>query len=162
MFGTDSFDLGEVTPEVLTMFAKPGVRVVGVPGAGGVATAADLARYYQALMANPDGMWDPEALRLATQEILVNLPDPMLGFAANRSAGLIIAGHDGNNTLRGFGAGCSPRTFGHNGAGGQISWADPDTGLSMGFVTSGIDANNLREARRTISIASKVADSVSG
>ena len=65
-------------------------------------------------------------------------------------------------TLRGFGAGCSPRTFGHNGAGGQISWADPDTGLSMGFVTSGIDANFLREARRTISIASKVADSVSG
>lgn len=162
VFGTDSFDLGEVTPEVLTMFAKPGVRAVGVPGAGGVATAADLARYYQALMANPDGMWDPEALRLATQEILVNLPDPMLGFAANRSAGLIIAGDDANFTLRGFGAGCSPRTFGHNGAGGQISWADPDTGLSMGFVTSGIDANFLREARRTISIASKVADSVSG
>ena len=162
VFGTDSFDLGEVTPEVLTMFGDPAVRAVGVPGGGGVATAADLARYYQALLANPDGMWDPEALRLATREILVTLPDPMLGFAANRSAGLIIAGDDTNVTLRGFGAGCSPRTFGHNGAGGQIAWADPETGLSMGFVTSGIDANFLREARRTMSIASKVAASVAG
>lgn len=162
VFGTDSFDLGEVTPEVLTMFAHPSVRAVGVPGGGGVATATDLARYYQALLSNPGAMWDPDVLRLATREILVTLPDPMLGFAANRSAGLIIAGDDGNNTLRGFGASCSPATFGHNGAGGQIAWADPDTGLSMGFVSSGIDANFLREARRTLSIASKVAASVSG
>ena len=31
----------------------------------------------------------------------------------------------------------SPRTFGHNGAGGQIAWADPATGLSFCYFTNG-------------------------
>ena len=33
----------------------PGVRAVGQPGGGAVGRAADLAMYYQALLANPDG-----------------------------------------------------------------------------------------------------------
>ncbi|MEZ5382984.1 MAG: serine hydrolase domain-containing protein [Microthrixaceae bacterium] len=159
-FGLDEFDLGEVTPAALTMFADPAVRAVGVPGGGGVATAADLARYYQALLANTSQLWHPDALALATSRVLVNLPDPLFAVPASRSAGLVIAGDDGNHTLRGFGAGCSPRSFGHNGAAGQIAWADPDTGLSVGFVTSGIDQNFIRQARRTLSIGSKVAAGV--
>jgi CubicO group peptidase (beta-lactamase class C family) len=48
-----------------------------------------------------------------------------------------------------------PRTFGHNGAAGQIAWADPDTGLSFGFTTAGVDRDFLREARRSVGIASR-------
>ena len=59
--------------------------------------------------------------------------------------------------MRGMGATVSANAFGHNGAGGQIAWADPATGLSFAFVTSGLDLNFLREARRTASFGSKAA-----
>jgi CubicO group peptidase (beta-lactamase class C family) len=47
----------------------------------------------------------------------------------------------------------SPRAFGHNGAAGQIVWADPANGVSFALLTSGIDPNPLREARRIVSLA---------
>jgi CubicO group peptidase (beta-lactamase class C family) len=56
-----------------------------------------------------------------------------------------------------MGHGVSSRTFGHNGAAGQIAWADPVSGLSFGFTISGVDRNFLREARRTTGIASRAA-----
>jgi CubicO group peptidase (beta-lactamase class C family) len=49
----------------------------------------------------------------------------------------------------------SPRAFGHNGAAGQIAWADPANGLSFGLTTSGIDPHYLREAQRIVSLSSK-------
>jgi CubicO group peptidase (beta-lactamase class C family) len=48
----------------------------------------------------------------------------------------------------------SPRAFGHNGAGGQLAWGDPATGLSLGYCTNGIDRNEIRQARRGTAIAS--------
>jgi CubicO group peptidase (beta-lactamase class C family) len=48
----------------------------------------------------------------------------------------------------------SPGAFGHNGDGGQIAWADPDSGLSFGYCTNGLDQNVVREPRRTTAIAS--------
>ena len=52
--------------------------------------------------------------------------------------------------LRGMGRTVSPRAFGHNGAGGQVAWADPVSGLSFAFLTSGLDRHPLahRPARR--------------
>ena len=58
---------------------------------------------------------------------------------------------------RGFGHTVSPAAFGHNGAGGQIAWADPATGLSFVYLTNGLDRNVLREWRRTSGIASRAA-----
>ena len=49
------------------------------------------------------------------------------------------------------------RNFGHNGAAGQIAWADPETGLSVCYLTNGVDRNFLREARRVSGIASRAA-----
>ena len=51
----------------------------------------------------------------------------------------------------------SPRAVGHNGAGGQIAWADPATGLSFAYVTNGLDQHILREPRRTTALASLAA-----
>ena len=51
----------------------------------------------------------------------------------------------------------SPGTFGHNGAGGQICWADPATGLSFAFVTNGYDRHEVRQPKRTTAIASLAA-----
>ena len=69
-------------------------------------------------------------------------------------------GGDGRSNLRGFGHTNSGRTFGHNGAGGQIAWADPDTGLSFCYLTNGLDQHEIRQARRTTGIASRAANCV--
>jgi CubicO group peptidase (beta-lactamase class C family) len=144
-----------VTPEILLAFNDPTIRRVGVPGGGGVATAADLALYYQALLHDPKGLWDPEILADGTGHIRCRLPNPQTGVASNRSLGLIIAGDDGLGSFRGMGPTVSPLAFGHNGAGGQIAWADPATGVSFGFATSALEVNFIREAKRIASIAAK-------
>ena len=67
------------------------------------------------------------------------------------------AGADGHSAARGFGYTVSPAAFGHNGAGGQIAWADPATGLSFVYLTNGLDRNVLREWRRTSGLSSRAA-----
>ena len=47
--------------------------------------------------------------------------------------------------------------FGHGGAGGQIAWADPATGLSFAYLTNGHDRDLLREGRRIIALSSLAA-----
>jgi CubicO group peptidase (beta-lactamase class C family) len=155
VFGVGTYDRGEVTPEALGELGTPAGLALGMPGGGGVGTAADLAAYYQALLHDPDGLWDRAVRADGTGHIRCTLPDPLLGHASNRSAGLIIAGDDGRAFLRGMGHTVGPSTFGHNGASGQIAWADPDSGVSFGYVTNGIDRNFLAEFRRTSGLGSR-------
>ncbi len=156
--GIKDLDLGEVTDEALLHIAEPTNLTVGVPGGGGVGPARELALYYQALLHDPEGLWDPEWLADATGRIRCTLPDPMVGVAANRSLGLGIAGDDGNAAFRqNFGRTVSARAFGHAGAGGQIAWADPDTGLSFVYLTNGLDANLVRQGRRGVALSSLAA-----
>ena len=147
--------LDEVTPTVLMAFNDPSVRAVGVPGGGGIGTAADLAMYYQALLHDHGGLWDADVLADATGHIRCTLPNPMTGVASNRSLGLIIAGDDGLGGFRGMGPTVSPAAFGHNGAAGQIVWGDPGNGVSFALTTSGIDPHYLREARRINSLGAR-------
>lgn len=155
VFGIPNVDLGEVTPEILLGFNEPSAREVGVPGGGGIATAASLAMLYQGFLHNPGEIWDPEVLADGTQNVRCILPDPLKQIPANRTLGLILGGDDGNAHMRGMGHTNSPRTFGHGGAAGQISWADPVSGLSFGFVTSGVEKNFIRENRRSVAITSR-------
>jgi CubicO group peptidase (beta-lactamase class C family) len=157
--GIRELPLTDVTPDALMSFNQPAVRAVGVPGGGGVSTAADLALYYQALLADPIGIWKPEVLADATANVRNHMPDWM-GTPANRTLGLIVAGDDGKAGARGMGKTVSPRAFGHNGAGGQIAWADPETGLSFCYLTNGLDQHELRQWRRTTGIASRAANCV--
>lgn len=157
--GVRSLPLTEVTPDALMSYNRPEVRAVGVPGAGGVTTAADLALYYQALLSDPVGIWKPEVLADVTTNVRNHMPDYM-GTPANRSLGLVIAGDDGHRSARGMGHTVSPRAFGHNGAGGQIAWADPATGISFCYLTNGLDQHQIREWRRTTGIASRAANCV--
>lgn len=146
----------ETTVANLSQLNESEARAVGIPGGGGVMRAADLARFYQALLHDPKGLWPP-ALRVdVTGRVRLALPDVM-GVPANRSLGLILAGDDGRAAMRGFGRTASPRSFGHNGAGGQIAFADPDTGLSFAYLTNGLDAHLLRQYRRDTAIASCAA-----
>jgi len=155
VFGVDTYDLGEVTPEALLAFNDPEVRAIGVPGGGGVSTAVDLARFYQALLHDPGGIFDPSWLARGTGDVINMFPDPVLTQPASRTLGLIVANDDGRAFMRGMGHTVGPRAFGHNGAAGQIAWADPDSGLSFVYLTNGIDRNFLRESRRVSGIASR-------
>ncbi len=157
IFGVRELPVTEVTDAALLSFNEPDVRAVGVPGGGGIATAATVALFYQALLHDPERLWDAAVLADATGRVRNNLPDPLLGVTANRALGVVVAGDDGNANRRGFGHTQSPRTFGHNGAGGQIAWADPESGLSFCYVTNGRDLNPIREGRRGIGLSSRAA-----
>lgn len=158
--GIREIPMGEVTPEALLGFNDPAARAVGVPGGGGITTAANLALYYQALLHNPDKIWDPGVLADVTGRVRNTFPDPMMGVPANRALGVVVAGDDGRASARGFGKTQSPRTFGHNGAGGQLAWADPDSGISLAYFTNGMDQNVIREWKRGVAIGSLAASAL--
>lgn len=153
---------GEVTEAALLAFDEPDVRTIGVPGGGGISTAADIALFYQALLRNPGELWDPAVLASGTREVHGTLPDPIWTVSSNRALGTVIAGDQPGALQRGFGHTLSPRAFGHAGAGGQLAFADPDSGVSFCYLTNGLDANTIRQGRRGASIANyagRLADS---
>jgi CubicO group peptidase (beta-lactamase class C family) len=127
---------------------RPAVRAVGVPGGGGIMTAATMANFYQALLHNPDGLWDEALLADAKTNIRAAFPDPIMNVACNRTLGLVLAGDDGFHQFRYamFGKGVSPGAFGHAGAHAQVAWADPATGISFAFVKNGLQLNLLHDA----------------
>ncbi len=155
LLGVRELPMTEASAENLPVMNRPEYRSVGVPGGGGVGTAADLALFYQALMHNDTGLWSDAFLKDATGRVRNNLPDPMWGTPANRGLGVVIAGDDGKANMRGFGHTTSPRAFGHGGAAGQIAWGDPVTGISLGYCTNGVDRHMVRQARRSVGITSR-------
>jgi CubicO group peptidase (beta-lactamase class C family) len=148
----------EVTEEAVQGFNQAFVREAGVPGGGGIMTAGDLALFYQALVSGraPDGsvLWKPETLALAREVRTGDLLDPIFGKRVNRGLGVVIAG-GADRVFRGFGRTGSDRMFGHDGAGGQIAWADPETGISFAYCTNGFDRNLWRQARRGVAVSSR-------
>ena len=138
-------------------FNEPDVRAVGVPGAGGVGSATQLARYFQFLLHGAARVWDAQVLADATGTIRCDLVNPESGVPANRCLGLVVAGGDGNAEARGFGRAVGPRTFGHTGAGGQVAWADPDSGVSYCFLTNGIDADEPAVFERSSALSTLAA-----
>jgi CubicO group peptidase (beta-lactamase class C family) len=150
--GLDVSAIG-TSEEDLLRHNDPKVRAVGQPGAGAIGRAADLAMYYQALLANPAELWDPDVLTAGRADVLCDLVDPMTGAPANRTLGLLLAGDSGTAMMRGFASTNSPQTFGHMGAGGQVAWADPVTGLSFAYLTNGLDRNPARMGGRGLSLS---------
>ena len=159
VFGIREIPDNGVTEDLLMNFNHPVNREVGVPGGGAFGRARDLALFYQELMHNSYGVWDTGVLADATGNVRNSLKDPMQ-IPANRTLGLVKAGDDGYSNVRGFGRTVSAQAFGHNGAAGQLAWADPGTGLSLGYVTNGCDRHVIRLARRGTAIGSMAAECV--
>lgn len=151
----------EVSEPMLQGFNDPAVRQAGAPGAGGIMTAAEIALFYQALLngGQAEGgppIWKPETIEMARQVRSGDLTDPVFRKPASRGLGLIISG-DKTRNFRGFGHANSELAFGHNGAGGQIAWGDPQSGISIGYCTNAHDRNELRQGRRGVGISSRAA-----
>ena len=148
----------EVTEDALTAFNSTETRLVPVPGGGGIMSAATLALFYQGLL-NGRALGGKEIWRKQTLDTALtvrnNYPD-LMGIPVNRALGVVVAGDEHRNA-RGFGHTNSPLAFGHGGAGGQIAWGDPATGISLGYCTNGHDRNGIRQARRGIGISSRAA-----
>jgi CubicO group peptidase (beta-lactamase class C family) len=148
-------DLGPTsipTPE-LELMGHDATLPIGVPGGGGVSSAVDVVRFYQALLTG--GPWRESTRRSLTAEVRNSFPDA-LGVPANRTLGLVVRGDDAKSFMR-FGRTCSPATFGHSGAGGQIAWADPATGISFCYLTDGLDEHVLRQWKRGAALTNRAA-----
>jgi len=137
----------------LPYFGSPEVLAVGVPAVSAVSTAADVALFYQALLRSE--LWDPAVIADMTR-VHNAMPDE-IGATCTRGLGVQINGDDGWGAWFTFGRTNSPRAFGHDGAGGMIAWADPETGLSFCYLTNGLDDNLVRQKRRGVGLSSRAA-----
>jgi CubicO group peptidase (beta-lactamase class C family) len=152
-FGIDEMPVTEVTDEALLAFNDPEIRAAGHPGGGGIASAAEMALWYQAVMHDDGEILRPEVKEDALRVVRQNHAD-WLGVSANRTRVFTIGGDDGQALMRGYGHTTGPDTFGHGGAKGQRAWADPRTGVSLGFMTHGLDRDDLVVARRGAGVSS--------
>ena len=154
---------GEVMPEAVLRFNEPRVWRVGVPGAGGIASAAELALFYQPLVNRGETFDGKRVLKPETIEFATTVRtterhrQPFFDVPVNRALSVVVAGDDGNAHIRGFGRTVSPRAFGHLGAGGQIAWGDPETGISVGYCTNGF-VDWMTMGRRITAISSLAAN----
>jgi CubicO group peptidase (beta-lactamase class C family) len=98
-----------------------------IPAANGVATARSLAKMYGAI-ANGGRI---EGTQFLSEELVAGLtgrPD----YRPDRNIFVPLSFHLGYHSLP-FPPGFMPG-FGHAGLAGSVGWADPDTGMSFGFV----------------------------
>jgi CubicO group peptidase (beta-lactamase class C family) len=157
VLGVPTIDRGEVTDEALMAFNDRERLAVGVPGGGATASAADVVLFYQALLHDRHGMWDAGVLADVTGTVRNTMDDPMWRVPTRRTRGLMVAGDDGRSHMRGMGRTVGPRTFGHDGAVGQVAWADPDSGISFCYLTNGNDQHLFRQYRRVTAVSSLAA-----
>ena len=112
-------------------FNKQRIRAAEIPGAGGIATAEALATMWSATVARTRG------IRLVDDAVIAKA-------TVTQSTGMSVFGGDPPYSRWGYGFqldsearryladGC----FGHDGAGGQVGFADPVRRIGFGFVTN--------------------------
>lgn len=116
-------------------------RAAELPASGGIATARGLARFYAALIGDVDGgrrLFTPATLAMArTQES--EGPDRVLVARTRFGAGYML--HSPASPL------LAPGSFGHPGRGGSLGFADPESGLALGYVTNGLRRGVTADSR---------------
>lgn len=102
--------------------------------ANGITTARSLARFYNALIGEVDGVriLTDETIEQATTE-QSNGPDKVLQIATRFGLGYFLPSD--------FSPLCGPRSFGHAGAGGSLGFADPERQIGFGYVMNKMQQN---------------------
>lgn len=118
--------------------------MAGLPGFGGVGSAAGLARFYGLLAC---GKILPEPALAWARHRLVNGPDRILRMPTAFSRGFMLDPLDdkGNKLRQHFGTGHD--AFGHPGAGGSHAFADPARRLGFAYVMNQMALGVLPHAR---------------
>lgn len=112
-----------------------------IPGASGVSTAPDMARFYAAIAAG-GGLGGVTILKPATVDRMMQIEidgeiDVTFDAPVRRGLGFELGGL--SDPRRHWpGATSTGQTFWHGGMGSSVSWADRDTGLAMAFLSNGI------------------------
>ncbi|CAN5233848.1 serine hydrolase domain-containing protein [soil metagenome] len=147
---------GAFTPELITVdggFNSPAVQSAEIPGAGGIATARSLATIWSATVTETegvrllDGPTIAEATRVQTEGAPVwDVPGPWprwgMGFQLDSEARRYLGGSG----------------FGHDGAGGQCAFADPEYGVGFAFLTNQMEAIDDLRATRIVDSLREVLD----
>ncbi|WP_210593082.1 serine hydrolase [Streptomyces sp. GESEQ-35] len=139
--------------------SDPQVLAAGEPSHALVATAADVALFFQAL--EHSGLWKPETVAEGTRIRLTEHPygDQVYGGGGGRrtSMGLFVtvAGPDAGSGLPSTG---SPSLFGNAGAAYQLGFMDPETGLSFALLSNGYPLAGYDHSRRGTAFMTDVAD----
>ncbi|MFD7616730.1 serine hydrolase domain-containing protein [Streptomyces sp. NPDC059802] len=118
----------------------PGYRAAELPASNGIATARALARCYAAMIGPVDGhrLFAPATLTLARTEESAG-PDRVL--VVNTRFGLGYMLHGPSAPL------LAPGSFGHPGRGGSLGFADPESGIALGYVTNGLQKGVTADPR---------------
>jgi CubicO group peptidase (beta-lactamase class C family) len=139
-----------------TMHDSPLHRTV-IPGASGVSTARDMARFYAAIAAG--GTIDcARILRPETVDRMLAIEvdgdtDATFDVPVRRGLGFELGGV-ADPRRHWPGSTSTSRTFWHGGFGSSICWGDADTGLTMAFLTNGVRRDEAGAvARRDLSDA---------
>ena len=138
-------------------FNKPEVHRAEIPGANGIGNARSLARIYAATLGEVDGvrLLGDDALARATVN---NTPegemDMVLISETVFAMGFML--HCDRSKFSGPGA------FGHNGAGGSVSFADPVRSMGFSYVMNTMMTVYDEDPRRSrlVTAAARCADAV--
>ncbi|GHH47386.1 esterase [Streptomyces candidus] len=125
----------------------PAYRAAELPASGGISTARALARCYAAMIGPVDDgprLFAPATLTLARTEESSG-PDRVL--VVNTRFGLGFMLHGSASPLLG------PGSFGHPGRGGSLGFADPESGIALGYVTNGLRQGVTADPRALALIA---------
>jgi CubicO group peptidase (beta-lactamase class C family) len=108
------------------MWNRRELRACELPSSNGVGEARSVARLYASLIGEVDGVrtLQPSTVAAAT-EVQVRGPDRVVLIDTAFGLGYMLP--------PALPAACGPRAFGHGGAGGSISFADPETGIAFAY-----------------------------
>lgn len=112
-----------------------------LPGANGIATAHALSRFYAALIGAVEHgprLFAPATLALA-RTVESQGPDRVLVVPTRFGPGFML--HGPASPLLADGS------FGHPGRGGSLGFADPESGISFGYVTNGLQRTVTNDPR---------------
>ncbi|MBZ4486741.1 beta-lactamase family protein [Microbacterium sp. cx-55] len=131
-----SFTLGGAFPIELVGpaagFNDPDLQAADIPAGGVIATAADLAALWSSAIIPTETSRPIDPLVLSDMTVRRTFGEPVFGIAGTPTpqwgTGYMI--HSPERPL------LSPASFGHDGAGGQLAFADSDHGVGFGFVTN--------------------------
>lgn len=126
-------------------FSLPAVREAEIPGAGGISTARALAAIWSATVTETDGVRLLDDATLATALAVASEGSPVfevpppwprwgMGFQLDSEARRYLTAD----------------SFGHDGAGGQVAFADPQHEVGFAFVTNQMEAIDDHRATRVI------------
>ena len=146
----------DVDPWGPWFFNRPEVVAAGEPAHALIASAADVALFYQAVL--EARLWSADIVAEATRARVTAVPagDQLYGGGTKPvSVGLfvMVAGEQPDMWLPSVG---SPRTFGHSGAAYQMGWCDPDSGVSFCLLTNAYPASGYDYSPRARALITNV------